>query len=748
MGRSLDEPSREFDHTTSPLAVRVDERARRPLSLSREGGRAVATLRPTRLKSRTLLDWLERHHVPFLIGGAVSDEGPPPPFLHLPTLVVCADDRLRDLAALYAHAVDAPMVTASVPDDIGAAIDASARASVTLVVQNDKLEEPLCQAAAAAARRHPGLSYGFLSAFTPEHLAWLIVKSWAMFLRRLPETVGFAYWSFSSPAATTRTRSVTSGVTTQERMEAPWRSDAVTMLNLRAHGAPFDVSMGDVVLCGRLDSLPGGGIQRAPSCFYDGECFRMKQTPGAPRERLEAVDARPLVWTFDSCASIPFRGTAFGESTSYAFGLIAGAAVGVVGPFLDLTTKGDMSRKCEAVLATGGTLGEVVAAACALEPGRGFDKFLLIGSPDLRLLPVQRLKGQRSGQQVVYHVRGEAQHAFRLALPADVVPPVHVVADDGGAQWAGARCHLFEHGATRDLVVVLEDPVDVDGWLAIGWGAATDDQLVEEASQVLDNLNAIRLYPFVDTTVDVRSVARCRRLARLLRDVASQSGRLRCRMDAAPLLASLMIALDDLHRQVAVGFLAAVSAHDVNLDRFASDRFDLRPTLRSDDRCPACGVALYVTQTHWCRRPSYVRRWVQCPNCSGLSITLEHSPLEVLPPVATRAEDRLLVSIHMRNRGTAPVAAMVAGLARQGGLADAGGPLPLFLAVGESKNLVLALPLAGHAPGVLSYRLVLLCRAGVELFALKHVITPADTAASAACSGRSTLSLERSMPAI
>jgi hypothetical protein len=746
MARLLDEPSRVLDRVT-PLVARLDERARRPLSLSRESGQLVATLRPGGLKTPTLVDWLERHHVPFLIGGAPSDEGLPPPLFQLATLVICADDRVRDLAVLYAHAADAPIVTVSTPEDVGGAIGAAAPLSVTFVLLNSTLDEPLCQAAAAAARRHPGLSYGFLSAFTPEHLAWLIVKTWAMFLRPLPERVGFAEWSFSSPGATLRTRSVASGATTQEPVEAPWRADAVTMLSLRAHGAPFDVSMGDVVLCGRLDSLPRDGIQQAPSCFHDGECFRMKPAPGAPIERLEAIDARPLVWTLDSCASIPFRDTAFGERTSYAFGLIAGAAVGVVGPFLDLTTKGDMSRHCEAVLATGGTLGEVVAAACALEPARGFDKFLLIGSPDLRLLPDRRLEGQRKGQQVVYQVRGEAQHAFRLSIPANIASPVHVVADDGGTHWAGARCHLFEHGAARDLIVVLEEPADVDGWLAIGSGAATDDQLVEEAWQTLDNLNAIRLYPFGDA-VEAQSIARCRRLARLLRDVASHSSRLRCRIDAAPLLAGLMFALDDLHRQVAAGFLAAVSAHDVNLDRFASDRFDLQPTLHSDERCPTCGVALYVTQTHWRRRRSYARRWVQCPNCSGLSMTLEHSPLDVLPSGARRAEDRLLVSIEVRNRGTAPVAAMVAGLARQSAVADAAGPLPLFLAAGESQRLEFALPLTGRAPGVLSYRLVVLCRAGVELFALKHLLTPADTAAISAFSRTATMPFERSMPVI
>jgi len=730
--------------TAQAFAVRLDERAGQPLSLSAEGGRAVATLRPVGLKRAVVAEWLRRCHVPVLLdsppAGATLE-----PFTLLPvsTIVVCADERISDIAALYARSVDAPVRIVRSPEEATAAIDASTASSATFFVLNDRLTEPLCHAAAAASGRRPGFTYGFMSAFTPEHLGWLIVKSWALFLRPFPDTVGFADWTFSGPAATARVRFTDSGRTSEARADEPWRSSAVTMLSIRGHGAPFDLSLGDVVLCGQLDPpLPAHRRLRAPSCVHNDTCFRMKSAENAPSVRFKAVDAAPLVWCLDSCASVPFADSAFGEGTSYVFGLIAGAAVGVIGPFLDLSTHGSMSRDCEAVLATGGTLGEVAATACRLEPAGGFDKFLLIGSPDLRLLPVRRLEGRRHEGAIVYEPRGQRQLSFRLGLPADVASPVSVVGDDGGAHWSGAHAHVLEHGTQRDLLVVLEHPVDLDGSLRVGLGEAREErlvQLIDEAAQVADNLGALRLYPFATSAGD--SAARCRRLARLLREVASQPRRLRCHIDASVVLAHLMIALDDLHRRIAAGFVAAVATHDVNLDRFAADRFDLLPTARSVERCPTCGGIVYVTLTRWRRKPSYQRRWVQCPNCSGISMTLVHSPLSITAPVAARDGDALAVSLQIANRSDSPVHAIVAGQARQGVPAAAAGPLSLSLAPGHVEDVRFTVPLGSHDAGVLSYRVVVLCRAGVEFVALKHVLTPIDKAAvAAAADGLSAVS--------
>lgn len=720
----------EHHRPVPPFAVRLHDRVCAPLSLYSESGRAVATLRSAGLNRRAVVNWLDRHQVPILVDLAVKpDASSPVPLLPLPTIVVCADSRIRDLAALYAQSVEAPLHVAESPDAVLAAIEKSPpHDSVTVFLLNDRFDESLCHAMAVAAGRNPGLSYGFMSAFTPDHLAWLVVKSWALFLRPFPESVSFADWSFSNPHATTRVRSVPSGATRHEPAGAPWVADSTTMLSLRAHGAPFDASMGRVVVCGHLDpALPGERTLRAPSCFHDHVCFRMNAKDG-PTERLKAVDASPLVWCLDSCASLPLTGNAFGNGTSYVFGLIAGAAAGVVGPFLDLTTSGAMSRHCEAVLATGGTLGELAVAASRLEPGRGFDKYLLIGSPDLRLLPARRLEGRRDAARVLYRLRGERQHAWRLAVPSDLTPPVYVVGDDGNAHWATAQCHWFEHGANRDLIVTLEEPTDVDGWLLAGSARAGSEELVRTAGQIEDNLEVLEVYPFVDVKSD--AATRCRHLARGLRDIASAPGRLRCRVDATVVLGNLMVALDTLHRLIARGFLDAVALHDVNLDRMASHGFHLSPTERSSERCPTCGLMLYVTETRWHRKPSYVRRWVQCANCSGLSITPEDGPLEILPPIATRNADGLSVSVQIRNMTDLPMEAMIAGLPRQGNPEEAVGPLSVILPPGEVKSLRFNTPLNLAAAGVISYRLLVLCRAGVAMLALKHLVTPVGVAVS------------------
>ena len=51
----------------------------------------------------------------------------------------------------------------------------------------------------------------------------------------------------------------------------------------------------------------------------------------------------------------------------------------------------------------------------------------------------------------------------------------------------------------------------------------------------------------------------------------------------------------------------------------------------------------------------------------------------------------------------------------------------LVLDPGQATSVPLTLPLAGMSASIISYRVLVLCRAGAELFALKHVLTPSDT---------------------
>jgi hypothetical protein len=723
------------------FAVRLAGGQTEPLALRSEAGRIVASVCPVGLNRRAVVRWLERHQIP-LLTDRVEPPGTPlaVPLVRLATLVVCLDSRIRDVAVLYAASVGATLCHLRTPEEVFTAVENSAsQESVSLFLLSDRLEEAICNAVAAANQRRRAagravLPYGFLSAFTPEQLAWLVVKSWALLLRSCVESTGFAQWDFSAPESVARFRSTETGATRVFHIDTPWVSDSITALGLRAHGAPFDAAMGQAVLCGHLDPpLPRERTLRAPSCFHDGVCFRMKPTQNAPTELLPAVDASPLVWYLDSCASIPLTGNAFGEGTSYAFGLVAGAAVGVIGPFLDVVTRGAMSRHCEALLATGATLGQIAGAACRLEPSREFDKYLLIGSPDLRLLPPNRQEGRREGGVLRYFLRGERQYAWRLAIPPDLGLPVYVVGDDGSTHWAGARCEWFEQGAERDLVVTLDEPADVDGWLLVGTGERSNDQIGEEALQIQDNLKVLALYAFVDP--EAGAISRCRRVARLLRRVTRVPDRLRSRVEVAVLLTHLQSALETLHREIADCFLAYVGAHDFNLDRISAIGFDLKPTERTGERCPNCGAALYLTQASWRKKRSYVRRWVQCANCSGLSLALADSPLEIHPPVAIPSPDgaSLSIALCIHNRTTAPVQALIAGLARQGSPADAAGPVLALFPANSLERVHFSSPLRPSRPGVISYRLLVLCRAGAEFFALKYVLEPAAREAPSPC---------------
>jgi len=714
------------------LVVCLVDRAAEPLTVRLEHRRLTIRLRSVSLNQKAVVRWLERHGIPWSTeesGG--SGELPHASLIQLRTAVICVDSRVHDMAQLYAQAVGVPCYFAQNADEVFAIIEqAEAKDSVSLFLLNDQLEEELCHAIAIANRARSAsgrvpLSYGFFTAFTPEHLAWMIVKTWVMFLRPYPERLGFARFDFATGESLVHFRATTNGATTIGQNSAPWLDDDIAVLGLRAHGASFDVSMGRVVLCGKLDPpLPRERTQRAPSCFHDNNCFRLSQPHDAPEEVLKAVAATPLVWCLDSCASVPLTGNAFGEGTSYVFGLIAGAAVGVIGPFLDITTAGLMNRQCEALLAGGATLGETAAAACSTKETVGFDRFLLIGSPDLRLLPANQVQPQIESGRWRFALRGESQYAWRLALPSELTPPVYVVADDGGEHWTTAKTYTLERAGNHELLVTLAEPANVDGWLVAGVGGNSNDWFRREAMHIHDNLEVLKLCPFVDAKLS--SIENCQRLAKLLRRVIRVSDRLRCRQDLAILWANLHAAINEVQLDVADRFLKQVAEHDVNLDRVPGQGFILEPTRRITDRCQACGVHLYETLALWRWKRTYVRRWLQCVNCSGVAMVLQESPLVISGVTATASVDgsSLSISMSVANRTETPLQAVIAGLRRRSSVDDASGPAVMTLLPNSSESFTFETPLDRERAGVVSYRLLVLCNAGVELFALKHVVEP------------------------
>jgi hypothetical protein len=259
----------------------------------------------------------------------------------------------------------------------------------------------------------------------------------------------------------------------------------------------------------------------------------------------------------------------------------------------------------------------------------------------------------------------------------------------------------------------------------IGSGGKSNEWFDQEAALIHDNVRVLKLCPFVDDKA--ASIEQCQKLVKLLRRVIQIPDRLRCRLDVTILWANLQLALNELHAEVAGAFLAEVAAHDVNLDRVPGHGFILQPTERVAERCPTCGVNLYVTHALWRRKRSYVRRWVQCVNCSGIAMVSDNDSLVIQPVSATASADGFLISLEISNRTDTPVQALIAGLARRGSLDDALGPAVITVPPNSSESFTFTTTVDRDQPGVISYRLLVLCKGGVQLFALKHVVEPAST---------------------
>ena len=678
-------------------------------------------LRSTGLDPNVVETWLARHGggdpgIPSAPRTTASAAAPP--------LVLNADQRVGDLARLYAELTGAPVLGMAGPADAYDAVrDLADGRSLTLVLLGDRLDEALCQAIsdanhARAKDERPPVRYGFLTALTPAHLAWLIVKT-VILLARLPlPEAGFASWDVSGEQSRARRRDARSGTMTPSAVDAPWSDGGVDVLSVRAHGASFDLSLGQTVLCShQRPPLPTALTRRGPSCFHDGICFRVRDGIAPPTSRFPAQEATPLVWCLDSCATVALQGNPFGPS-SYASGLIAGAAVGVIGPFLDIVTAGGLTRIFEGVLATGGTLGDATAAACAFEPMRGFDRFLLLGSPDLQLLPRTQVEPDGGYCQL----RGKNQQIWRInaATPGDA--PLAILGDDGADHWAGAFCDPLPDDAGAAWLVTLEAPNDCDGWLHLGRVDGSLEPLARMTMRISASLETLRAYPFVDA--EAGQLARCREWAAVLRGICASPRRVRTRPEAALALAQLYVALDTLHESIARRFLT----EDVSLDRLPTTGFDLEPTERSADRCPRCGAALYVTRGRWRADPVQVRRWVQCSNCAGIALAPEKARLVVRAFTAQLRAATLELRAELWNRSDGTIHVLLAGQARAGPPESRWGPERVMLAPGEKRTIGFGAD-GLAAPGVISYRLLALCDGDIQLHGLRLPVE------SASCDG-------------
>src|SRR5262249_44080098 len=145
-----------------------------------------------------------------------------------------------------------------------------------------------------------------------------------------------------------------------------------------------------------------------------------------------------------------------------------------------------------------------------------------------------------------------------------------VVNDDGAEHWTSARCHLVDDACGRSMLVTLDAPADVNGWLVVT-GGPTPEDFSAYAQRIEINLAMLLVYPFVSHGQE--AIDRCEYWANALRDAAADSSRLRSRRDIAVAFGSLHLALEDLHRCVADQFLAEVASRDVSLDRLPGQGF-------------------------------------------------------------------------------------------------------------------------------------------------------------------------------
>jgi hypothetical protein len=687
-------------------------------------GSPVVLLRTGGLNRQILDGWGRRLNLPI---AATVDSGSPPwrqPLARIPTQVISLDPRVEATARIYAQAVDAPIAVVGKRLRLEALIRrAPVAASVTLFLLHDLLDEELVHALWAANRarlkrgRRP-LGLGIMTGLTPEHLGWLAAKT-LVWLQRSATPGSMTLADFDGMRGELRLLVVDRDHCATEEACAidPWTSAAVHAAAVYTHSVSFDAALGDTALCGHHDPpLPRERLETGPSCFFDGECFRIRRSDGRITRALKAVHATPLVWFLNGCGAIPLAGSAFGKSTGFALGLLSGAALGVIGPYLTQVSHAWRNRVFNALLATGATLGEIAAALSRLLPAEsGFDSYLLLGSPDVRLCAPERLmpSGPAEGGWR-YQPRGARRWAFRLALPEAVRGLPAVVADDGSPAWRDAACQGVDVLGRRELLLLIDPPRDVEGWIEVRQAGQGEAWLRDEGAELWRRLEVLKLYPFAQP--ERERIAACQVVIEQLRSVLDAATILRRRLYLAVLQGRLETLLDELSQVLAGCFLAEVTARDLNLDRESDNGFLPGLVRRTARRCPACGSALFSARDRWQADPIYRRRKDLCANCFVVSMALETSPLSVAPPSVVRVEPGpvLVLALRLRNRTRSWLRAWFAAAPRLGPASTTIGPLLVEMGPGSSRRRTLRFSLRGLPPGTLSFRFAIVARGSAE----------------------------------
>jgi hypothetical protein len=701
-------------------AIELIEDGPTPLVLHEEEGALRLGLVLSGLDEAIVRKWLAR------IGNGIDTRASA---ASLATLVVCTDRRVEALAREYATAVGAPFALVA-PAGLEAMVEETDEAtSVTAFLLADALDEALLHSfwranRGRARRRLRQLPFGLMTGLTSAHLAWLVAKTLIWLSRPRPlAQFGFADYDGFAGRGSFRTLSGGQSAAPARPLEpADWSSDATHLASLFTHSVSFDAQLGKLALCGHIPGLESRQRSAgAPSCFFDGVCFRLDGSPGAPTAKLEAVEASPLLWFLNGCGAVPLAGSAFGVGTGYAHGLLAGAALSLLGSHITQVTNHWRNTVYGALLATGATTGESALALSRLaEEDGGFHPYPLLGSPDLRLAAERPLEPVAWRNRVGrFEPRGAARWALRVSLPKGLRRPPVTLGDDGGTVWQEAEWQALDSGGRPGAVFVFEPPRDLEGWVELGPDRGRDERLRDEAAELRRRLRVLRLYEFAQE--EAARIDACEGLCERLLETLAADTLVRRRTHAAALLAILTPALDELQSAVCGRFVAQVLSRDFNLDRESHNGFVPGTVRRTRRLCRACGSALFAAVDRWSENLDYRRTKRLCANCFGVSMALDTSPVRVSPLRLLRGGEAgdVALALRLRNASATLQRAWVAAAPRHGASASSPHPFSLDLEGGASARRTLRFDLGPRPPGTQSLRVMVLAAAAAQFHNFK-----------------------------
>lgn len=631
----------------------------------------------------------------------------------LQTVVFAPDVQVGALASCYADAVGARLVPIADGDSLAEAIAAEPNAkSATLVLLNGALDEHLVDAVARGnaerirLERTP-LTTGLIAAFDPPKLAWLLAKT--LICLNLPVPPDAAIGRFDGSRGTASLRLLARAAPATNVRE-PWVDPRTLVQSVVAHGAAFDLALGDVVLCSHLEPpLPAGRQAIAPSCFHDGVCFRLAREDG-PTVRRRAHQTTPLLWGIDSCGTIPFSDNAFGEGSSYALALLAGSAVAVIGSYLTLTSSGLAARAFEALLQGGWSTGEIAAALGCVDPDAAeFNPYICLGSPDLRIAaqPPQT----ESTEPGVFRFCADGRDTIALELPPEAATLRDIIADDGHEAWQRAFARRVDAPGRSALVVAFDRQRRFEGALRLADTGNARSTLAARCDELDWHLGVLVGYGFAaahsshaESVRDmVRETAEILRARCAVRAIPAGAHRLRCAGEA----------IQELEKSIAESFLETVVQRDVSFDRESENGFVAGPLRRAHTRCHICGGVLYVAVDRWAADERYHRLKATCPNCFCVAMRPESSPLATVD-VDCAAARAFHVRVRPRSAVDHPLNALVAAAPRRGQIDDGAGAVSVRIpAHGQAQ---VEFEFAAPASGVVTYRILLLCEGAAELY--------------------------------